>query len=233
MKSVCTYFLLFLIYAVLGWIMEVICKLIEDHKFINRGFLIGPYCPIYGWGSLGMTFLLNRYLDDPITLFIMAILLCSILEYATSYFLEKIFKTRWWDYSNYRFHINGRICLETMIPFGLLGLLIMYVLNPFFLSILEKIPMIFLLILTIILLMLFMIDVVVSYRIMSSLKNISSEIRTDSTEKITALVKKEILKRNKLLQKRLVQAFPKLEILYSKGIERRKTREQRKKKKNI
>jgi uncharacterized membrane protein len=88
-QTIETYFLLFMSYAILGWCMEVTCKLIEKKKFINRGFLIGPYCPIYGWGAVAITILLSRYMSDPIVLFIMAIVICSILEYFTSYFMEK------------------------------------------------------------------------------------------------------------------------------------------------
>ena len=132
------YFMMFIIYAIAGWIMECTLGVIQKHKFVNRGFLIGPYCPIYGWGGLLMTISFKRYLDDPFTLFIMIVLLCSLLEYFTSYFMEKIFKMRWWDYNHFRFNINGRICLETMIPFGLGGLLVMYVLSPFFLDLLSR-----------------------------------------------------------------------------------------------
>lgn len=228
MKQVCIYILLFFLYSFCGWLLEVGCKLVSDHKFINRGFLIGPYCPIYGWGAIFITFLLKKYVDDVVTLFIMAMLISSILEYATSYFLEKIFKTRWWDYSSYRFNINGRVCLETLIPFGLFGLFIMYISNPFFLSIITKLPDVFIYILSFLFVIIMLIDTIISYNIMSSLKNISSGIRTDSTEKVTALVKKEIIKRNQYYQKRLLRAFPKLEILYSKGIERRKKRQKKK-----
>lgn len=230
MKTVCTYFLLFFLYSFFGWILEVSCKLVSDHKFINRGFLVGPYCPIYGWGAILMSLLLQKYIEDPFTLFIMALLICSILEYATSYVLEKLFKTRWWDYTSKRFNINGRICLETMIPFGLFGLFIMYVSNPFFLTLLEKLPLVLLYVFAFILFFVMFIDSCVSLKIMSTLQNISSEIRTDSTEKITQQVRKEIMKRNKVLQKRLIQAFPKLEVLYSKGLEHKKQRERRKKK---
>ena len=132
------YFLLFMIYAILGWLMEVTCKLIQYKRFINRGFLIGPYCPIYGYGALLITILLHKYTNDPIVLFIMAIVVCGTLEYLTSYFMEKIYKARWWDYSQKKFNINGRVCLGTIVPFGLLGLLIMYVLNPFFLGKIGK-----------------------------------------------------------------------------------------------
>lgn len=94
------YFLLFIIYAVIGWCMEVICKLIQYKKFVDRGFLIGPYCPIYGVGALLITFFLNKYVQDPVVLFVMAVVVCGILEYLTSYFMEKIYHARWWDYSS-------------------------------------------------------------------------------------------------------------------------------------
>ena len=71
--------------------MEVTCKLIQYKRFINRGFLIGPYCPIYGYGALLITILLHKYTNDPIVLFIMAIVVCGTLEYLTSYFMEKIY----------------------------------------------------------------------------------------------------------------------------------------------
>ena len=133
------YFLLFISYAFLGWCMEVICKLIQYKRFINRGFLIGPYCPIYGWGALLITILLRKYTSDIVALFALGMILCAILEYFTSYLLEKIFKARWWDYSTKKFNINGRICLNTMIPFGLLGVIMMRIINPAFLSIYNSI----------------------------------------------------------------------------------------------
>lgn len=227
---VCKYFLLFMIYSICGWLLEVSCKLVSDRKFINRGFLIGPYCPIYGWGAILMTLLLKRYYNDPFTLFIMNILICSILEYVTSYVLEKLFSTRWWDYSNKHFQINGRICLETMIPFGLFGLFIIYISNPFFLSIIDLMTPITLISLSVILFIVFLIDSCFSLQIMSSLPNLSSHIKTDSTEKITKQVKEEIIKRNKRFQKRLIFAFPKLEVLYSLGIENKKKRRERRQK---
>ena len=113
------YFLLFIIYAVIGWCMEVICKLIQYKKFVDRGFLIGPYCPIYGVGALLITFFLNKYVQDPVVLFVMAVVVCGILEYLTSYFMEKIYHARWWDYSSKKFNINGRICLSNLIAFGI------------------------------------------------------------------------------------------------------------------
>ena len=145
------YFLLFISYAFLGWCMEVTCKFIQYKKFINRGFLIGPYCPIYGWGALAITILLKRYMEDPLVLFVMSTIICSIIEYLTSYFMEKKYHARWWDYSNKKFNINGRICLETLIPFGILGVAIMYGTNPILFKSYNQIPQLVINILTVIL----------------------------------------------------------------------------------
>ena len=92
MEIVCKYFLLFLFYSFLGWVLEMVVCSIADKKVVNRGFLIGPYCPIYGSGCLLIISLLHKYQDDPFTLFIMAIIVCSLLEYFTSYIMEKLFK---------------------------------------------------------------------------------------------------------------------------------------------
>ena len=219
MQRISTYILLFFIYSFLGWCLEVGCKLISDHKFVNRGFLIGPYCPIYGCGALIMTILLNKYLSDPITLFIMIVLCCSILEYFTSYFLEKIYHTRWWDYSNYKFNINGRICLETMIPFGIFGLLIMYKINPFFINIINKIPINLAIILSVILIIIFIIDNIISSKTILEIQKINQNIQNkliikkDDTERITNLVREKIEKSKKLLNLRLIHAFPHLKLL--------------------
>ena len=204
------YFLLFLTYAFLGWCMEVTCKLIQFKRFINRGFLVGPYCPIYGWGALAITLLLQRYTNDIIVLFVMAVIVCSFIEYFTSYFMEKKYHARWWDYSNKKFNINGRICLDTMIPFGILGVFIMYVSNPFFIDIYNSIPDIWLHIIAGILFTLYIIDNIVSSRIISSI-HVEEEKIADNTEEITneiATKIKQLLKQKSWLHRRLVNAYP-------------------------
>ena len=132
------YLLLFVTYAILGWCMEVIVKFVEYKRFINRGFLIGPYCPIYGMGAVSMTLCLGGFKSNPVAVFVLGLVVASFLEYLTSWSMEKIFHARWWDYSQDKFNIHGRICLVTMIPFGLLGLLLLYVLNPFFTKLYES-----------------------------------------------------------------------------------------------
>lgn len=214
-EKLCLLFLLFITYSFIGWCMEVGCKLVELKKFINRGFLIGPYCPIYGWGCILIIILLNKYTNDPLVLFIMAIVICSILEYFTSYFMEKLFKARWWDYSRRKFNINGRICLETMIPFGLLGCLIMYFVNPFFVSIYSKIPSNILIIISSVLFTIFLTDNIISYTIMFKMKIPKIKISKDSTEEITEYVRSILAKRS-FLYKRLMKAYPNMKILRNK-----------------
>lgn len=208
------YFLLFIIYSFLGWCMEVLGKLIEQKRFVNRGFLIGPYCPIYGCGALLITFLLKKYTNDPITLFIMAILVCGTLEYLTSYLMEKIFHARWWDYSQKKFNINGRVCLDTIILFGLLGMFIMYISNPFLIEKIELLPELALNILFWVLLILYMIDNIVSTNVINYVGKTSKEIgkNSDNTEEITKKMK-EILIGKSALHRRLLNAYPKIQAI--------------------
>lgn len=202
-----SYILLFFIYSFIGWSIEVIRTLYYDKKFVNRGFLIGPICPVYGYGCLLITFLLDKYLKDPLVLLIMAIVVFALLEYLTSYFMEKIFKVRWWDYSRYKYNINGRICLETMIPFGIGGFLVMYVTNPLFLKLIALIPPLVLNIIVGIILIIYVIDNFISLKIINNVKNLSLSINSDSTETISNYVRSQ-LKQKSFLHKRLNNAFP-------------------------
>lgn len=214
MRNVFTYFMLFFIYAVLGWIIETTLVSVEKRKFVNRGFLIGPYCPIYGFGGLAITILLKNYTKDPIVLFLMAVIICGILEYFTSYIMEKIFKARWWDYSAKKYNINGRICLETVVPFGILGCLVMYVLNPITFKYLNMLSNSMLNIISAICFTIFITDNIVSYNVISSftktVKTINVGKIKDNTEEITKKVR-EVLIGKSFFNKRLMEAYPNLQ----------------------
>lgn len=134
------YILLFFTGAFLGWVMEVVCKLIQFGRFINRGFLIGPYCPIYGFGAVLVTALLTPFSASPPAVFVLAMAVCGTLEYLTSYAMEKLFHARWWDYSHRRFNLNGRVCAGTLIPFGLMGLGMVYVARPVLFGLYLRLP---------------------------------------------------------------------------------------------
>lgn len=182
------YFMMFIIYAVAGWIMEVILGLIENHKFVNRGFLIGPYCPIYGVGVVSVSLLLAKISNNIILLFILSTLICGTLEYVTSYLMEKIFKARWWDYTNKKFNINGRICLETLIPFGIISILVICFANPWLLERLRQIPKNTLDIVVIFLMIIYLIDSFVSFNIILKFKNLTKSEK-DNTEEIAKRVR--------------------------------------------
>ena len=204
------WFLFFIGYAFIGWTIEVIGVLINQKKFVNRGFLIGPYCPIYGFGGVIMTLTLTKYFDHPITLFAMGMFECAILEYFTSYAMEKLFNARWWDYTKYKYNINGRICLETMIPFGLLGCVAIYIVNPILNKWLGLMPLQVINILAITTAAIFFVDILVSVRVIDSFKRTAMQFKNkDNTEEITKKVK-AVLSTKSPFTKRLVDAFPNL-----------------------
>ena len=198
--------------------MEVILCSFLEKKLVNRGFLIGPICPIYGAGAVIITIALSAYKDDWIVVFCMAMILSGALEYFTSFAMEKIFHARWWDYSQNKFNINGRICLETMVPFGILGLAIIYLLNPFFYNLLGLMPQNILNIISIIMAIILITDVTISFNVISkvtkTVKTVTSENKKDNTKEITEKVK-EILKKT-WQENRLIEAFPRFETIKEK-----------------
>jgi len=116
-------FLLFITFAFVGWVSEVFyVGVFHEHKFVNRGMLHGPICPVYGFGGLVVFCQPLFILDSWILSFIGSMILCSAVEYLASYILEKTLHTTWWDYSHYKFHLNGRICLLNSSLFGLMGM---------------------------------------------------------------------------------------------------------------
>lgn len=211
MDVLAKYFLYFIIYSFIGWAMEVTCKLIEKRKFINRGFLIGPICPIYGYGVLAIILLIGKDTSDILDVFLKAILICSILEYGTSYFMEKLFKARWWDYSNKKFNINGRVCLETMVPFGILGCLIVYIVHPWVVKLVGILNSTLTLIIAIILLVVYIIDNIISFNVMNKIKGEIKKQDVDNTE----MIRKKVLKwidNNSILYRHIKGAYPKFKI---------------------
>lgn len=189
-KNIELYILIFFIYAFAGWCLESIGSIFNPKvkKFINRGFLIGPYCPVYGIGVVLVSILLKKYTNDIPALFFLAILICGTLEYFTGYIMEKLFNARWWDYSSKKFNINGRVCLDTLLPFGIIATLIINKINPLILKYLNELSNNTLHITVGILGVIFIIDFIISFKIILSFKG---EIRDskDNTEEIVNKVK--------------------------------------------
>lgn len=206
------YFLLFFLYSILGWIIEITDVLVEDKLLANRGFLIGPYVPIHGAGALAIILYTSQYKDNPLTVFLLAFIICSVIEYLTSYLMEKLFKARWWDYSNFKFNLNGRICLRNSFLFGVLGLLLIYTINPFISNIIEKIPTNITIILSLILFILFITDIILSFRITTKLKKTFNFVngKKDNTIEVKEKVFKILEDNKKHLQIRILKSFPNL-----------------------
>lgn len=130
MQQVCNIFLQFLAYSFLGWTCETIYCSIGQGKFVNRGFLNGPLCPVYGFGAMAVLVFLRPIQDNIPLLFLCGMLVTSVIEYITGYLLEKLFATKWWDYSTYRFNIHGRVCLRNSLIFGALSVVAARVVDP-------------------------------------------------------------------------------------------------------
>lgn len=130
----------FFAYAFLGWCMEVSFAALTSGRFVNRGFLNGPVCPIYGVGVVIVLFFLEPLRHNFFLLFVGSVLLTSLLEWLTGFVLEKIFHQRWWDYTNEPFNLGGYICLRFSIAWGLACLFVVDILHPSILWLIHLIP---------------------------------------------------------------------------------------------
>lgn len=123
-------FLWFFFYSLLGWLYEsIICSIFGEGRFINRGFLLGPYCPIYGTGAI-LCWLVLRDNTNIFAVFAVAAVLCCAVEYITSFCMEKVFHAKWWDYSNMPFQLHGRICLYGGLIFGGAVVIVKFFVQP-------------------------------------------------------------------------------------------------------
>ncbi len=179
------YFLLFILYSFGGWIVECIWTYFMKRKLENRGFLFGPICPIYGVGSLICVLLVGPlHLSWPLE-FLLMIVLCDIIEYITSVVLEKIYHVRWWDYTTEsKLHLNGRISIETSIGFGVGGIFILHLIQPFFSSLLSLLNLPALLITSSILFIIFVADILLSMIAISNIKGVFKGGTVDLTAEI-------------------------------------------------
>lgn len=142
--------LLFLFFDIIGWLYEVALAFMYGHGFVNRGFLFGPYLPLYGSGALLLVFLLRGFMKKdirmgrvnimPLNVFLMIMLVTTTLEYAVGWFLETVFHQQFWNYSDYKWQLHGRICLSASLRFGLGGLVFLYILVPLFRKTIGKCP---------------------------------------------------------------------------------------------
>lgn len=161
--SLTSLILLFFSISFIGWIYEVSIHLVKDGTFVNRGVFYGPWLPIYGSGGVVILLILKKLRKKPLLEFITTILLCGIIEYSTAYYLEMTHNgTKWWDYSGYFLNLDGRICAEGLLVFGLGGLVIVYLAAPLLDNLFKKLNKKFAICLCTILLCLFLVDKIYS-----------------------------------------------------------------------
>lgn len=227
-----TIVLYFVLYACIGWLCETIYVSVAKGKLVKRGFLYGPLCPIYGFGAILILFILNPLSAYPYLVFILGMILCSILEYLTSWIMELIFHVRWWDYSTYKFNIHGRVCLKNSLMFGVLGIILVYGIHPLLHLQIEKIPIVLQITIASILFILLCIDVVLStlaaldiHKILHEVEVTLDAIKTKQ-EALSLQHSKEILEHIETLKKRhahFIRAFPTLQhrtfVFDTKGLD--------------
>lgn len=157
--------MIFFVMSLMGWLWEVGLHLLAGGGFVNRGLFHGPWLPIYGFGSVMILLLLRRLQKRPLLEFMAIVLLCGCMEYFASWFLEQIYDgKKWWDYSGYFLNLNGRICVEGLLAFGLGGMVIVYFFAPFLNRVFRYIPHKIMISICLVLIVLFGIDLVCSVK---------------------------------------------------------------------
>lgn len=214
MQELAYIFIIFIFYSCFGWVMETCLGVYDNKKFINRGFLIGPYCPIYGIGASLAIILLSNFKDSLLLVFIISFVGGAILEYSISYIMEKLFKARWWDYSHLPLNLNGRICFSNCLLFGIGGVLIILC-NSYIQASMHNISTNIFNPISFVIFIFFIVDIILSYLIINSLKLTILKNNADNSEEISTSII-EVLKNKYIAFKRLVLAFPNIKISIKK-----------------
>ena len=206
--------LLFFFYSFLGWCVEVTLKYIQYHRFINRGFFTGPICPIYGTGAALITLVVGGL--GPVEkgygiTFLASFLLCGAVEYFTSYFMEKRFHARWWDYSQKPMNLHGRIWIGNLILFGLGGVAIIHIINPPLFRLFERLSLQTREIIDAALLCVFAADYAVTHFVLKLVKSGIEHSEADNTEEINREIRVLLSDRN-IFYRRFADAYP--EVVY-------------------
>ena len=202
--------IMFFIFSVAGWAMEVTLKYIQYHRFINRGFLIGPYCPVYGWGVVLLTVIAGGVMMREGTvgeMFLAGFVVCGALEYATSFYLEKVFHARWWDYSQKPMNLHGRIWIGNLILFGIGSVIIANWIDPIYFHYIGQLEERTIMILGVLILILYGSDSIASHFLMGLVKKEIDSNEKDNTEEISREIHLMLQDRN-LLVRRITAAYP-------------------------
>ena len=131
---------LYMIYSFIGWCGEVVVAAVKRHRFVNRGAVSGPFCPIYGLGAAVVAVFFPELKGNPLFLFLGGMVVNTFVEYVTGRIMEMSLHKKWWDYSDQKFNLGGYVCLKTSVLWGICTVLMIYVLNPVFTGLVGLIP---------------------------------------------------------------------------------------------
>lgn len=214
----------FFIYSFAGWCIEVCCAAIQKRKFVNRGFVNGPLCPIYGSGAVLFAVFLPELKEAPFFLFLAGVILASILEFTTGALLEKLFHRKWWDYSNIRWNYEGYVCLPFSLGWGVCAVVLNMFLNPLLVKLLRIMPRLLMVIIMIALTVALVLDTVGTTLAIRGLQKKQVQLAefTEGVSQVSKLLENAITRR---IQKRMDKAFPMLEIPKIKRQKRTKEKE--------
>lgn len=186
--------LCFSLYAFLGWCMETVFATIKNKRFTNRGFLHGPFCPMYGFGAVVIILFSGHIGSSYLVLYIICFLGASLIEYVTGFILEKLFNAKWWDYSDDPLNLQGRICITYSLLWGIFGVVIIKILHPFVITpIIKSIPNAAAHIFSYLLTLYFIFDLAVTLIKLLELKNLLSETEGILTEVKNTLVNLKVI----------------------------------------
>lgn len=210
---ICVLMIQLFLFSVLGWLMEVFLMFVQYHRFINRGYFIGPYCPIYGFGVVAVTVFVNSIIGADSScgdVFLVGLIVCGALEYFVSWVMERLFHARWWDYSTKPMNLHGRIWIGNLILFGLGSMIIVKWVNPLLFRFLSRWSDRAILWTAVVMFVLLLTDAVVSSVMMNLVKQEIDARTEDNTEEVSAKVR-ALLKDRSMLIRRINEAYPRLQ----------------------
>lgn len=191
-------FAYFMFYSIAGWVLESVYRSFCEKGFVNTGFLNGPFCPIYGIGTIIMLLFLKDFQKNVILLFIISFLMLSAWEYVVGVLLEKIFKTRYWDYSDHKINIKGRVCLFNSVCWGIIGVLFIKYIHPFIEKNMELVNPFILKNVVLVITILFIIDTIISIvstinikTALQKIEELNNQIK-EKLDEVKTLTNKEI-----------------------------------------
>ncbi len=207
-----TYIIYFFVLSAAGYVYETIAMTIWGGKWDNRGFFYGPLIPIYGAGALEGTLLFTYFIHDntPLKVFLIGMIASAVLEYSVHYVLEKIFHQVWWDYSKSIWNINGRICLPASVGFGVAGVLIIFVINPWLIPLILRISAAARTVISLVLIGIFVLDFIFTGRHLKG-ENHALEKRYESFNRIMDRQVGKVINESMALNKKVYVIFDKID----------------------